>query len=316
VKLTKNRLTRRFDRAPDADMRHKLQKIVVEVKECGHANLTRLTVLKKWFGPAHRLRSKAVIPLVQIVGLQRTEFVEARRSSRLHRVHSIPANRGFCRFRSEEMDQSLTGINLLRSGDDRGREHRKVLKLLGDWSDKIDSRYVYEFTNGANCNLDLAGGNGRHSPVFDLAGHLSRDIELRKQFSVRLRPVVLRALIDFERSSMWRNASTVLMSGLGVPARTATPSRACARSTALAGMLLPSTRSSPSPSLLIMTTSAAAPPRSCARMVSGPLPCEAKCFVETVITKVHIGESSPSQIDRLKAEISNDPRRERIWRAR
>ena len=51
-------------------------------------------------------------------------------------------------------------------------------------------------------------------------------------------------------------------------------------------------------------------------MVSGPLPCEAKCFVETVITKVHIGESSPSQIDRLKAQIRNDSRRERIWRAR
>jgi hypothetical protein len=32
--------------------------------------------------------------------------------------------------------------------------------------------------------------------------------------------------------------------------------------------------------------------------------------------KVHIGESSPGQIDRLKAQISNDPRRERIWRAR
>src|ERR1700723_596042 len=31
--------------------------------------------------------------------------------------------------------------------------------------------------------------------------------------------------------------------------------------------------------------------------------------------KVHIGESSPSQIDRPKAQISNDPRRQRIWRA-
>ena len=31
--------------------------------------------------------------------------------------------------------------------------------------------------------------------------------------------------------------------------------------------------------------------------------------------KVHIGKSSPSQIDRPKAQISNDPRRKRIWRA-
>ena len=68
----------------------------------------------------------------------------------------------------------------LRSGDDRGREHRKVLNLLRDWSDKIDSRYVYEFTHGANCNLDFAGGNGRHNPAFGLADHLSRDTQLRR----------------------------------------------------------------------------------------------------------------------------------------
>jgi hypothetical protein len=76
----------------------------------------------------------------------------------------------------------LTGIHLLRSSDDRRRENRKILNFLRDWSDKIDSRYVYEFTHGANCNLDLAGGNGGHSPAFDLAGHLSGDTELRKQF--------------------------------------------------------------------------------------------------------------------------------------
>jgi hypothetical protein len=32
VKLTKDRPTRRFDRAPDVDLRHKLQKVVVEIK--------------------------------------------------------------------------------------------------------------------------------------------------------------------------------------------------------------------------------------------------------------------------------------------
>ena len=47
--------------------------------------------------------------------------------------------------------------------------------------------------------------------------------------------------------------------------------------------VLPSATSSPSPSLLMMTTSAAAPARSCAAMVSGPFPCDAKCFVATVI---------------------------------
>jgi hypothetical protein len=35
-----------------------------------------------------------------------------------------------------------------------------------------------------------------------------------------------------------------------------------------------------------------------------------------VRARVHIRESSPSQIDSLKAQISDDSRRERIWRAR
>ncbi len=57
VKPTKDRPARRFERAPDADISHKLQKIVADIKECGHANSTRLTVLKKWFEPPPRLRS-------------------------------------------------------------------------------------------------------------------------------------------------------------------------------------------------------------------------------------------------------------------
>jgi hypothetical protein len=97
-------------------------------------------------------------------------------------VSAAPGGGGALARPPEEVDQSLTGIHLLRSGDDPGREYRKILKLLEDWSDKNDPRYVYEFTHGANCNLDLARGNGRHSPTFDLARHLFRDTELRKQF--------------------------------------------------------------------------------------------------------------------------------------
>ncbi len=48
---------RRFDRARSADIPNKLQKIVADIEECGHANLTRLTVLKKWFETPFRLRS-------------------------------------------------------------------------------------------------------------------------------------------------------------------------------------------------------------------------------------------------------------------
>jgi len=93
VKLTKDRPTRRFDRAPDTDMHHKLQKIVVEIKECGHANLTRLTVLKKWFGPAHRPRSFGI-------------FIANQASQRIHQA-TIEAAELF-----REAHEVLAGVNV------------------------------------------------------------------------------------------------------------------------------------------------------------------------------------------------------------
>ncbi len=42
------------------DLREKLLKIAAEIAECGNANLTRLTVLKKWFGSPGRLPPFAV----------------------------------------------------------------------------------------------------------------------------------------------------------------------------------------------------------------------------------------------------------------
>jgi hypothetical protein len=105
VKLTKDQPTRRFDRAPDIDMRHKLQKIVVEIKECGHANLTRLTVLKKWFEPAHRLRSFGI-------------FIANRASRRTHQATNETADL----FR--EAHEILAGVNVLLKRSDRTPSRR------------------------------------------------------------------------------------------------------------------------------------------------------------------------------------------------
>ena len=57
MKPIKDRPNQRVDRAPGADISRKLQKIVTDIKECGQANLTRLTVLKRWFEAPHRLQS-------------------------------------------------------------------------------------------------------------------------------------------------------------------------------------------------------------------------------------------------------------------
>ena len=49
MRLTKDPAAQRSDRAPGADISRKLQKIIADIHECGHASVTRLTVLKKWF---------------------------------------------------------------------------------------------------------------------------------------------------------------------------------------------------------------------------------------------------------------------------
>jgi hypothetical protein len=130
VKLTKDWPTRRFDRAPDADMRHKLQKIVVEIKECGHANLTRLTVLKKWFGPAHRLRSFGIFIANQ--ALQRTHQATTEAAELFREAHEIlagvnvfepniprtGATRVYARlqaFQNEYRDQKWTTVRVIHN---------------------------------------------------------------------------------------------------------------------------------------------------------------------------------------------------------
>ena len=57
MRLTKDPAAQRSDRAPGADIPQKLQKIIADINECGHASVTRLTVLKKWFEIPERLPS-------------------------------------------------------------------------------------------------------------------------------------------------------------------------------------------------------------------------------------------------------------------
>ena len=57
MRLTKDPAAQRSDRAPGADISQKLQKIIADINECGHASVTRLTVLKKWFEIPERLPS-------------------------------------------------------------------------------------------------------------------------------------------------------------------------------------------------------------------------------------------------------------------
>src|SRR5215468_10541326 len=82
------------------------------------------------------------------------------------------------------------------------------------------------------------------------------------------------------------NASTVLTSGLGVPARTATPRGTRARSTSVSAVILFAAISSLSPSLERITTSAGTLRASCAAIVCGPVPCEAPDPVVTLMPLV------------------------------
>jgi hypothetical protein len=110
VKLTKDRPTRRHDRAPDVDMHHKLQEIVVEIKECGHANRTRLTVLKKWFEPAHRLRSFGI-------------FIANQASRRTHQATAEAVGL----FR--EAHEILAGVNVFEPNISRTHATRVYARL-------------------------------------------------------------------------------------------------------------------------------------------------------------------------------------------
>src|SRR5262245_31332197 len=81
-------------------------------------------------------------------------------------------------------------------------------------------------------------------------------------------------------------ASTVLTSGFGDPARTATPRGTRARSTSVPATILFAAISSLRPSLERITTLAGTPLASCAAIVCGPVPCDAPDPVVTLMRLV------------------------------
>jgi hypothetical protein len=75
--------------------------------------------------------------------------------------------------------------------------------------------------------------------------------------------------------------STVLTSGFGVPARTATPTDTLARSMSVPARIRRAAIRSARPSLDRITTSVGTPRASCAPIVCGPVPCDAPDLVVT-----------------------------------
>ncbi len=100
-------------------------------------------------------------------------------------------------------------------------------------------------------------------------------------------PVVLIGKVtDFAPSMVRLKASTVLISGLGAPARTLMPRGDWPKSTSVPATIQPSAISSSSPSLDMITTSSGTPTCNCAPMVSGPTPCDAPLVTVTLMPVV------------------------------
>jgi hypothetical protein len=90
MRFTKDPPALRSDKAPAANISHKLQKIVADIEKCGHANLTRLTVLKKWFETTHRLPSFGIFIASQ--ASQQTRKTTKDAPELLREAHEILAD--------------------------------------------------------------------------------------------------------------------------------------------------------------------------------------------------------------------------------
>ncbi len=86
----------------------KLLIVAAEIKECGSANLTRLTVLKKWFEQPHRLSSFAIFIAKRASGRKGKSTGEAAKLFRNARVLLKGANT-FCPEVSQENANKLHG---------------------------------------------------------------------------------------------------------------------------------------------------------------------------------------------------------------
>ena len=103
---------------------------------------------------------------------------------------------------------------------------------------------------------------------------------------IQIPVVLLGNVTDFARNNICLKASTVLMSGLGIPARSETPNGVRAKFISVPAAILPSATNSSSPSLDMITMSAGTPRRSWAPMALGPPPWDCPRTVVTVMPVV------------------------------
>src|SRR4051794_21572562 len=90
MKPAKDQPAQQSGRAPGAGMPHKLQKIVTDINKCGQANLTRLTVLKRWFELPRRLPSFGVFIADQ--ALRQTPKTTEEAAELFREAHDLLAN--------------------------------------------------------------------------------------------------------------------------------------------------------------------------------------------------------------------------------
>src|ERR1700716_4588787 len=90
MRPTKDQTAQRLDRAPGANTSSKLLKIVADIKKFGDVNVTRLTVLKKWFETPHRIPSFGVFVAVQ--ASQQADKATTEAADLFREMHKTLAN--------------------------------------------------------------------------------------------------------------------------------------------------------------------------------------------------------------------------------
>src|ERR1700730_4895588 len=164
------------------------------------------------------------------------------------------------------------------------------------WTNWISDAMLPAKSTPAACTISLTGMTARSAPPAATmpVASVPRGVTLTLIFSampsrgkrsvVSQIPLVLPGIATvLALSRTCLKASTVLTSGFGVPARTATPRGTRARSTSVPGAILFAAISSLRPSLERITTLAGTPRASCAAIVCGPAPCDAPDPVVTLM---------------------------------
>ena len=132
MKPTKGRPAQRFDRALGADISHKLQKIVTDIKERGHASLTRLTVLKRWFEAPRRLPSFGIFIAGQ--ALRQTPKTTEEAAELFHEAHYILADADVFDPKIPRTDATRLHARLEAFQNERRAMRWTSVRVIHDWN--------------------------------------------------------------------------------------------------------------------------------------------------------------------------------------